>query len=87
MFDLLGKLKSLVGISDNFGDGMAVPDIADLTGEQVQSQGADGQKCDGEQRRTDIAIVAGKQDASAHTDEDTGCDSQEKGMAHGTNKV
>ena len=25
MFDLLGKLKSLVGISDNFGDGMAVP--------------------------------------------------------------
>ena len=25
MFDLLGKLKSLVGTSDNFGDGMAVP--------------------------------------------------------------
>ena len=25
MFDILGKLKSLVGISDNFSDGMAVP--------------------------------------------------------------
>jgi hypothetical protein len=66
---------------------VAVPKIPDLTGKEIQSQGANGQQGNGEKHSAQITVVAGKQNTSAHADKETGGYSQEKGIAHRSNQV